>query len=370
MKLGRAWLLMAALPAFGQLIYNEQRDKQAQEAQKLAADLQNGRVFQKALDNLDVLWKQRQEGVFRNAEDQMVARLGVLETWAQVDEFMGILSLRLGVDQGPKLAAAVASLKRQEAKTQAALKVVKEKIAAIPNSLDVIGRLGNWFQEVGKVDQIVDFALSKSGAPAEQFAAAKEAEKQLKALADQYQAFAVSLPASPGVLFLQDQLEVLKVQEDHAQNLIAIEKRRQKELKAIRDLLEQTTAGLQCLTATERQGSIASTLEARAAKANAAAPGSADDVCLGTLTFALFNFTALTARSDTASRLAALRSSLEDRASALRLSAAGTRQIEELITNGVTRLAMFHKGGLKPETLAQLIQALATAGIIPAVVLK
>ena len=158
----------------------------------------------------------------------------------------------------------------------------------------------------------------------------------------------------------------MKAREEHAQNLIAIEKRKQKEVKEIRDLLDATKTGLMCLSASERAGTIAATLQARAA----GAPGSPDEVCLITLTGALFNFAALNARSDTASRLAALRSSLEDRAAALRLSAAGTRQIEELINNGLTRLAMFHKGGMKPETLAQLIQALATAGIIPALVVK
>src|SRR5882724_9815697 len=247
-------LLLTALPAFPQLIYNEQRDKQAQEAQKLAADLKNGAVFQKAIDNLDVLWKERQDSVFRNAADQMNARLAILKTWAQVDDFLLELSARIGPDQTPKLKEALESLKRQEAQTQTALKEMKEKIAALPNSAQIINRLGAWFENIGKVDQIVDFALDQTKATAEQVAAAKEAEKQLKALADDYKAFALSLPASPGDLYLQDQLEVLKAQEEQAQNLISIEKRRQKELKEIRDLMAQTKNGLRCLTPSEREG--------------------------------------------------------------------------------------------------------------------
>lgn len=366
------WLLLAVSPVFPQILYNEQRDKQAQEVQKLGADLRNSAVFQKAIDNLDILWKQRQDSVLRNAQDLMNARLAVLETWAQVDDFMRNLSDRIGSSDAPKLSAALASLKKQETQTQAALADLKKKLAALPNSVQLINSLGSWFDKIGKLDQIVDFAQAKAGSQAEQIAAAKEAERQLKSLAAEYKAFTLGLPASPGALFLKDQLEVISVRETNAQNLIAIEKRKQKELGDVRDLMTQTTNGLVCLSEAERKGTITATLAARAAKAvdSANPTREKDDECLQTLTFALYNYAALAARGDTASRLAAIRSSLEDRASALRLSAAGTRQIEELINNGVTRLAMFHKGGIKPDTLAQLIQALATAGIIPALVLR
>src|SRR5262245_60325549 len=148
MTLRVAWLL-AALPACGQLLYNEQRDKQAQEAQKLAAAVQSGAVFQKALENLDVLWKQRQEGVFRNAEDQMKANLAVQRRWDQVDEFLSDLSTRVGQDRAPTLNANLAALKRQELETRVALKELKEKIAALPDQAAIINRFGTWFENIG-----------------------------------------------------------------------------------------------------------------------------------------------------------------------------------------------------------------------------
>jgi hypothetical protein len=168
-------------------------NKQAQEAQKLVTDLQNSNVFQKAIDNLDMLWKQRQDGVLRNAEDQMKANLAVLRTWNQVDEFLIDLSGRIGQDQRPKLNENLMALKRQEAETRTALKELKEKIAALPNPAAIVNRLGAWFDDIGKLDQIVDFGMAKAGAEAEQAAAAK-----LAALATQYKAFTLSLPASPG----------------------------------------------------------------------------------------------------------------------------------------------------------------------------
>ena len=193
---------------------------------------------------------------------------------------------------------------------------------------------------------------------------AKKAEEFLKTLADQYKAFSIDLPAQPGVLALQDKLAMLKVEEDHVQKLMAIEQRKQKEIQSIRQLLDQVDNGLKkCVPASERSQAIVATLQAEAAL-----PGEKE--CLETLTFVLINSAALTARNDTPVRLAFLRSSMEDRANSIRLSAAATQQIEELVANGVQRLAMFHKGGFKAETLAQFIQALATAGLIPAVVLQ
>ncbi len=366
-------ILLAALPVGGQMIYNEQRDKQAQEAQKLAAELKNGAVFQKAIENLDVLWKQREEAVFRNAEDVMKARLAVLKTWPQVDEFLAGLSAGIGPEEAPRLQKAKESLMAQEATTREALKDLKAKLAAVPNSEAMVRELGSWFETIGKLDPIVEFALEKGKSEAEQVAAAKEAEKHLKALATDYKAFSLNLPASPGLLFVQDQLETLKAQEVEVENLIAIEKRRQKEIKEVRKRLASANRGLElsCFVEGEREGEIAASLTKRAAEARQAGErGAAADLCLVAMTGALFDVAALMAREDTASRLAALRSSLERRAGALRVSAAATRQIEELISNGVTRLAQYHKGGLKPETIAQLVQAMATLGIIPALVLK
>ena len=76
----RLSIILIALPAFPQLLYNEQRDKQAQEALKLSGEVQNSQVFQTALNNLDELWKLRQDRIFRNAELQMQANLGAFRS--------------------------------------------------------------------------------------------------------------------------------------------------------------------------------------------------------------------------------------------------------------------------------------------------
>jgi hypothetical protein len=360
-------LLLIALPAFPQILYNEQRDKQAQEALKLSGEIQNGQVFQKALDNLDELWKLRQDGVFRNAELQMQANLKVFRTWDDLQDFVLNIRQRIGPPESASLQGRLENFKAQETKTLSALSDLKKKLADAPNAASFINQLGKAIEDIGGVEDIVSFVQAETGSPAEQADAAKKATEYLQQLAGQFKAFTVSLPAQPGVLALQDQLALLKVQEQHIQNLMAIEERKHREIQPIRQLLDQVDNGLNlCVPLNERSNSIVDTLQKRVTSPETAPK----DCALETLTFVLFNVAALTARNDTPVRLALLRSSMEDRANAIRLSAASTQQIEELIANGVERLAMFHKGGFKPANLAAFIQALATAGLIPAVVLK
>lgn len=65
-------------------------------------------------------------------------------------------------------------------RTQAAFKELKDKVTAAANTEEIIHRLGTWFENVGKVYQIVDFALTESSAPAEQVAAAKGSRKAIE----------------------------------------------------------------------------------------------------------------------------------------------------------------------------------------------
>src|SRR5229473_576793 len=214
-------VILIALPAFPQLLYNEQRDKQAQEALKLSGEVQNSQVFQTALNNLDELWKLRQDRIFRNAELQMQANLSAFRTWDDLQAFALSIRQRLGPAESASLQKRLDDFKAQETKTLAALADLKKKLADSPNAASVINRLGTALEDIGKLDEIVSFAQAKTGSPAEQAQAAKKAEEYLKTLADQYKAFSIDLPTQPGVLALQDKLAMLKVEEDHVQKLMA-----------------------------------------------------------------------------------------------------------------------------------------------------
>jgi hypothetical protein len=82
---------------------------------------------------------------------------------------------------------------------------------------------------------------------------------------------------------------------------------------------------------------------------------------------ALYDLAALIARGDTPALLAELRSAHARRAYSIRKSAVNARAYELIVSAGVKRLALYHKGGVKPETLAQFVQTISAAAITPAI---
>ena len=62
-------------------------------------------------------------------------------------------------------------------------------------------------------------------------------------------------------------------------------------------------------------------------------------------------------------RLYNLRAAELEHLHSIRLSAANAWVYETILGGGVERLALFYQGGVKPETLAQILQSLSTTGI-------
>jgi hypothetical protein len=81
-------------------------------------------------------------------------------------------------------------------------------------------------------------------------------------------------------------------------------------------------------------------------------------------------FAAINARAVTHERIAQLRLAVEDRRFEIRKDAIFARTYEEVFLLGAQRLALYGKGGIKPEALAAFLQAAMTAGLIPAVSLR
>jgi hypothetical protein len=85
---------------------------------------------------------------------------------------------------------------------------------------------------------------------------------------------------------------------------------------------------------------------------------------------ALYGAASLAARDETPERLANLRIASENRANSIRSSAAAAAGYEQMILNGVQRLALYYQGGIKPQTIAQIVTALSTLGLIPTVLTR
>jgi hypothetical protein len=72
---------------------------------------------------------------------------------------------------------------------------------------------------------------------------------------------------------------------------------------------------------------------------------------------------AISARGEIPQKMAALRQEREDHAFSIRKSAVMARAYQLTVAGGVKRLALYHKGGIKPSEIAQLIHTAATVAI-------
>ena len=77
----------------------------------------------------------------------------------------------------------------------------------------------------------------------------------------------------------------------------------------------------------------------------------------------LYSCTSLAARGQIPNDLYRVRMAQLEHMKSIQLSAANARVYESVLGGGVERLALFYQGGVRPETLAQVIQSLSTTGI-------
>ena len=84
----------------------------------------------------------------------------------------------------------------------------------------------------------------------------------------------------------------------------------------------------------------------------------------------LFLLSALIARGSTPNRLAEVRFAQELHAYSIRKSAVRARAYELTVSTGAQRLALFHKGGIKPTDIAELVFAASNVAITPAILAR
>jgi len=85
---------------------------------------------------------------------------------------------------------------------------------------------------------------------------------------------------------------------------------------------------------------------------------------------ALYTLAALIARGDTPDKLAELRFAQELHAYSIRKSAVRARAYELTVSTGAQRLALFHKGGIKPTDVAELVFAASNVALTPAILAR
>src|SRR5215213_3345229 len=83
--------------------------------------------------------------------------------------------------------------------------------------------------------------------------------------------------------------------------------------------------------------------------------------------FALYLAAGISARGQIPRKLATIREANEEHAYSIRKSGVMARAYQLTVSGGVRRLALYHKGGIKPSKIAELIHAAATVAIPPVI---
>lgn len=156
-------------------------------------------------------------------------------------------------------------------------------------------------------------------------------------------------------------LQTLQVDEEHWKTVGAINARREAEQGDIKDMIDDYRDRAKRFVPSEDE-KITITLE-RMTKGD-------DRDGLMDAFLALYGAAALAARGTSPARLAELRLAQEEHRYSIRRSAIMARAYEVTVGTGVKRLALYHKGGIKPEQIAQIVQAIATLAIPPAILAR
>ncbi len=366
------FLAAAFVPASSQRIYNLSQDQKAEAALNLARQLASSAPFDKAVSNLGELQKLRNEDVFRSARLLVKAEMGSWRTWDDLEASILRFESALAPDLGT-LADFQKELKEARAKEAEA----REELAQLALRLsgnqpqDTLNLAGDWMERIAKVKPLADYLIGlekDEAAKAPNLKAAGQAKAALDRLAQLYKSFRLSLPASPGSLFLESKLQHLGLEAQHIENQIGIRQRLDRELADIRGILGNSRNAMKVIKPLFPGKTIAESLDEQAAKARKT--GGEETELLGTMLFLLYNCSALAARNHTPVRLAELRETLEERAHSLRQAGVSAAAYQAIITNGLQRLSLYYKGGIRPSTLSDLIQSLSTAGIVGAIAAK
>ena len=139
------------------------------------------------------------------------------------------------------------------------------------------------------------------------------------------------------------------MEEDYLLSRAALYDRREAELGPIRGLVKRCVIP----QGVDPDEAIATTLEKLRAETSP----------LQRAVRILYSCTSLAARGQIPNDLYRVRLAQLEHMKSIQLSAANARVYESVLGGGVERLALFYQGGVRPETLAQVIQSLSTAGI-------
>jgi hypothetical protein len=354
--------------------YNPRLDGLGQDVQKAAGDVANGQIFDTQLSNLDSISKLATDRIFSSGRRAALAKLEGARDWKSFCSWVDAAKSRALASDTQKAdwTNQIAILKT---KTDAA----QSKAAVASDRLKTFGDL---LGEVGKAQQIIEVGKFLQGRTVPITATDLRVVSKLQEAMDNLGTLLNGLAAQPKLASTRSAAEQMKVdlakaEIDHLKTLIQIEEKRLDGQDDVKDLLTAIDNTINCRSNSGftfvNDAGVALPLE----NLNPAEEIQStiqrfqtDPLRLKSVIYLLENFAALAARADTPVRLAELRTAIEERRFAIRRDAIMARTYEQILLIGAQRIATFYKGGIKPETLAQIVNAISTAGLIPTIALK
>jgi predicted nuclease with TOPRIM domain len=381
--------LLASLSvgAQAQRIYDKERDAQAILALKLAEEIKSNSSFEKQLRNLNILSKQDFANYFIGQRREIRARLNSFTTWKDVARAVDRVRTDLDVPNpvsGLELAQrkkeiqmkidnAKAELKREKEEADKKLEELKKRLGA--------GELTEFFERIGELQALyevgerilVNHALDDQDNAEDvtnYVKVADEVKNTLAILKNLYTAYTARIDEITNrrneLLELEQPLklavlEALEVEEEHWKNLGAIAAKREAEQEDLRDLVASYEHVQESLDLSDNE---------RIEDSVKNAVNNKNRDRLINIFYVLHLASALTVRGSTPQKLAALRVTHEEHRYSIRQSAVRARTYELTVLTGVQRLALYHQGGIKPETLARLFHSISSLAIPPAILVK
>ena len=375
-------LMAGSQIALGQRLYDKGRDDKAQEAKKQAATIETGAVFDKQLKNLSAVSHQDFDVYFLGVKRVMRSGIDAFITWRGVEQRVRAIARAINTPNAisdEELQGLRKELSDAKTAAQASLNRLKTKAKQTGN-----GALSNSLGRVGDIQSVLDFAdkLPPKDQPANSIpagpgdesskantnlaGATSQVKATLGALQTLYDSYSTRLDEIDKVSVQLNALklpleqlamEKLEVEEEHWKTVGAINARREAEQGDLKDLAEDFNDRMRRLNLIDSGEKIEDTIRDAVDKR--------DRERLADLILTLHVAAALLARGSTPEKLAELRLAQEEHRFSIRQSAVMARAYELTVSAGVERLALYYQGGIKPATIAQLLQAIGTAVVIP-----
>jgi hypothetical protein len=377
------------------VVYDQARDKTAQDAQSAAKEVTSGTLFDKMLRNVDLQGKQEIDTTMAFVEQQMRAKIENFTYWNHTGDkvvtvipgpaFIGqtcqsvvcelkSLQIKLNAflaDSSPltkedikdrlaeldeKKKALDQALKQLQDSSKSKDPLVVQTFSFInDNGKDLIGyaqKVSQLADNSGRPIKGLSSALTQVGDGLDQMLSLYNA---VKGIWDGYQAVSVD-PASLRPPQEQVDLQLLALEQDHLKTIALIRAREYAELSATLSRVETALNRLKDAGVLDSTDRVEDTLQQQVKVHNRER--------LRRLLDALNESAASVAEQDAAGRVAELRLSDEERRYSIRQSAINSSTYDQTIQAASQRLTLYWKSGVKPAELAQLIFYIAnTAGV-------